>query len=246
MRTTLMVVAMLTVVLALSWTFMRAIAAFATSDLARRHRTRKDRPNTRISRAAHREKALTTSILSTGLVSGVTLGFGSRLFAEPPVGALRTMGEAVAILAIYDLGYYLFHRFLLHAWSVGRRIHAVHHSIRTPFARDSLYVHPAETAGGVALFLGSAALIAPVGVWSFGVAFLVYSVVNVWVHSAIDVPTCALCAVTALVRHHDIHHESMKSGYYASITPLWDVMLGTARRSAEDDSAPAGFTKGAP
>jgi sterol desaturase/sphingolipid hydroxylase (fatty acid hydroxylase superfamily) len=93
---------------------------------------------------------------------------------------------------------------------------------------DSLYVHPAETAGGVTLFLAAAFLVAPVGVLAFGMALLVYSVLNLWIHSAIDLPYLPL---SALVRHHDIHHESMKSGHYASISPLWDFVFGTAGRA---------------
>ncbi|HEY8088744.1 MAG TPA: sterol desaturase family protein, partial [Polyangiaceae bacterium] len=65
-------------------------------------------------------------------------------------------------------------------------------------------------------------------------AFLVYSLLNIWIHSAVDLPGLPL---SALVRHHDVHHETMKSGYYASITPIWDVLLGTARRTAEEGRA---------
>jgi sterol desaturase/sphingolipid hydroxylase (fatty acid hydroxylase superfamily) len=68
------------------------------------------------------------------------------------------------------------------------------------------------------------------------------ALLNLWIHSAITLPFFPLRGLSALVRHHDIHHESMKSGYYASITPLWDTVFGTARRpasvSAEDAAVP--------
>ena len=237
-----MLVAMITAIFVTAGIFMLAIGAFAVSDVARRHRTRVDRPNTRITPAAFRRSAVVTSMVSTGLVYGATLACGSRLVTARPVGAVRAVLEAAAILAIYDFAYYLLHRFAFHGWSVGRRIHAVHHTIRTPYANDSFYIHPAETAAGVGLFLGAAALVGPVGEWSFGLAFLVYSLLNIWIHSAITLPFFPLRALSALVHHHDIHHESMKSGYYATLTPLWDVVFGTARRpaavSAEEVAVP--------
>ena len=48
-----------------------------------------------------------------------------------------------------------------------------------------------------------------------------------FIHSAIDLQTFPFRTLTSLVRHHDIHHDSMKAGYYASITPLWDVIFRT-------------------
>jgi sterol desaturase/sphingolipid hydroxylase (fatty acid hydroxylase superfamily) len=220
---------MLTVIFAVTGVVMRAIGRLGASDLARRHRTRVDKPNPRITRSAHMRSVVANTITSTALVVGVTLAFRSRLFTSHPVGALRTVGEAVAILAVYDLGYYVLHRWALHGWSVGRRIHAVHHAIRTPYVNDSLYLHPAETLAGVGLFLASTAIVGPVGLWSFGAAFFVYSVLNLWNHSGIDLPRFPLRTLSRLVRHHDVHHESMQSGYYATVTPLWDIVFGTAR-----------------
>jgi methylsterol monooxygenase/4-alpha-methyl-delta7-sterol-4alpha-methyl oxidase len=153
------------------------------------------------------------------------------------VSAVRTIGEATAMILLYDFGYYLMHRFGFHSWSVGRRIHSVHHSIRTPYTPDSLYIHPAETAAGVSLFLVCMAIVGPVGVWSFALAFLVYSVTNLFIHSGLDLPFAPFNLLTAVVRHHDIHHDSMKAGYYASITPIWDLVFGTARH--REEAAPA-------
>ena len=38
-------------------------------------------------------------------------------------------------------------------------------------------------------------------------------------------------AMSAMTEHHDIHHASMKGGYYASITPVFDILFGTAKGS---------------
>ena len=221
--------AMLVGILLLSALFMPAFGALANTGLVRRYRTREDRPF-RISPAAYRKSAALNAMVSGGLLLGVPLLFRTWLILDASVGWLRTLYESAAILALYDLGYYLLHRFLLHEWSVGRRIHSVHHTNRTPYAKDSLYIHPIETAAGVGLLLLCSFAVGPVGASSFAVVLLIYALLNVFIHSNIDLPFFPFRSLTALVRNHNIHHDSMKAGYYASITPLWDYVFGTAGR----------------
>ena len=215
-------------ILALNGAAILGLSVLARTELIRRYRVRADRPF-RIEPAVRIRTSILNSIVSVGLLFGVVLAFRLFLIRNEPVSLLRTIGEAVGILAMYDFGYYLLHRFVFHEWSVGRRVHAVHHTIRTPYAVDSLYIHPAETVGGVGLLLLCTAILGPVGESSFELAFLVYSLLNVFIHSAIDLRFFPFRTLTALVRHHDAHHQSMKAGYYASITPLWDLVFGTAR-----------------
>ncbi len=213
-------------VLICSGLIMPPLSALAGSALARRWRRRQDRPSP-VAPAAHRRSVALNSLLSATLFLTVPVALQSFLFTTGPVSVWRVLAEAAAILLVYDFLYYLFHRFVLHEWTTGRRIHAVHHSIRTTYTRDSLYIHPLETLGGVTLFLVSIALVHPVGLWSFAVAFLIYSIENLFIHSGLDLPFFPFDTLTALVRHHDVHHNSMSSGYYASITPIWDIVFGT-------------------
>lgn len=206
---------------------MPALGALAATDFVRRHRTREDRPY-RIPPAVYKKGVIVNSLVSGGMLLSIPLLFQAYLFEKGPVGLFRTLYEAAAILALYDLGYYLLHRFVFHEWTVGRKIHAVHHTIRTPYAKDSLYIHPIETASGLGLLLLCTAVVGPVGVSSFGVALGVYSFINVFIHSAVDLRFFPFRSLTALVRNHNIHHDSMKAGYYASITPLWDHVFRTA------------------
>lgn len=217
----------LVIILAVSGLFMPLCTAISNSEFSRRQRTRVDRP-AKMSKSAHLRSFVSNSIVSTGLLFAVTLPFQDRLFVTASVGVWRAVYEAAAILLLYDFGYYLLHRFVLHEWSWGRKVHAVHHTVRTPYAKDSLYIHPIETALGMGLFLVCSVLMHPIGVSSFLLALLVYSLLNVFIHSAIDLRVFPFRTLTALVRHHDIHHDSMKAGYYASITPLWDIIFGTA------------------
>lgn len=223
----------LLVCMGISGVVMAALDRLGHSQLMARHRTRRDRPNA-ISPKAHLISRAINSAVSTGTVFGLVYLLGARLFsADASASPLRVVLEAAAILAVYDLGYYLLHRFVFHAWEPGRRIHMVHHRVRTPYVNDSLYIHPVETVLGVGLLMASTLLVATVAgamsAWSFGLAFLVYSVLNLFIHSAFDLPFFPFRALSSLSKNHDAHHRSMKGGFYASITPLWDHVFGTTK-----------------
>lgn len=224
--------AILLVVMGLSGLYMGFMSWLGQSGLMARHRRRQDKPYS-IPDPKKKLNSALNSLVSTGLVFGlVALSSPWVIDADKPPSALAIVTESVMILLIYDLGYYLLHRFVLHEWKPGRRIHAVHHMIRTPYARDSLWIHPVETALGIALLMASTLLttqiVGPVSPWSFGVCFFVYSILNIHIHAAFDLDFFPFRTLTVLSRNHDAHHRSMKGGYYASITPLWDHVFGTA------------------
>jgi sterol desaturase/sphingolipid hydroxylase (fatty acid hydroxylase superfamily) len=215
------------------------VASFDWPPIAR-HRVREELPR-KIDPAEHRRAFLLNSLLSTSMFLVATFGFFDVLLATGGVGAGRVILEVAGVLLVYDFLYYLLHRFVFHGWEAGARWHRFHHRIRSPRTKDSLYVHPMETFLGVATMIASVALVGLLGgpggvhVVSFAIAFLVYSLLNLFVHSAIRLPWFPLNLLCALSRHHDAHHSSMRGGYYASITPIWDVLLGTARESARGD-----------
>jgi sterol desaturase/sphingolipid hydroxylase (fatty acid hydroxylase superfamily) len=221
--------AILIVVLSISGVFLAGISAFVDGAFHRRHKVRDDRA-AKVTPEDHRKSQVLNSIASTGLVFAVTNLAHGALFVDEVRPAWRMAAEIAGILLMYDLGYYLLHRFAFHTWSVGSRIHAVHHRIRTPYARDSLYIHPAETIAGVGLLLLCTWAVGPISVWSFGGVFLIYSLLNIFIHSAFHLPFFPFRWLSALPAHHDAHHTSMKGGYYASITPIWDLVFRTARR----------------
>lgn len=135
---------------------------------------------------------------------------------------------AVAILLVYDLLYYAMHRYLFHGVSWLKRVHAVHHVIRAPTAIESLYLHPVETVLGQALLTGVAAMMGPVAPVTYALMIAVHSTLNIIVHAGLDVPAFPFRALSFLARKHATHHVSMRGGNYASLTPLWDMLFGTA------------------
>lgn len=219
---------MLLAVVAFSGVTMAFFDRLGRSAWMARWRIRADKP-TSVEPAEHLRSQIVNSVVSLGLVFGTIALAGEALIAANERTLLRQIGDAVAILALYDFGYYLLHRFIFHETRWGRRIHAVHHRIRTPFAPDSIFIHPAETALGVGLLMACALLVGPVSAATFAGCFLVYSVLNILVHAAFNIPRFPFRAMSALSVHHDVHHTSMKGGYYASITPLWDLIFKTAR-----------------
>ncbi|MCY3756239.1 MAG: sterol desaturase family protein [Acidobacteria bacterium] len=133
----------------------------------------------------------------------------------------------LAILLAYDSGYYWVHR-ALHWRPLMRHIHWVHHRMIHPTAVDSLYLHPAETAMGLAVQLGAVALFGPLGLGAFLAVSLLHAVINVLDHANLVLPWRLAWLSNHWSARHDLHHS--KGGNFASITPFWDWLFGTAAR----------------
>jgi sterol desaturase/sphingolipid hydroxylase (fatty acid hydroxylase superfamily) len=172
-------------------------------------------------------------LLGNALFSGVlsyALAFGPYrwLFHERPTSLFTIVWQAVAILLLYDVGYYFMHRLAFHQWAWMKRVHTVHHLVRHPSALDSLFLHPLETFCGLALLSLCTWVVGPVHVVTYVIVFAAYSFLNILVHSGLDLPFFPFRIASYLARKHDTHHTSMRGGNFASITPLCDLIFGTA------------------
>ncbi len=162
------------------------------------------------------------SLFSAAMVFGFPYGLYDHLFYEGTPTWWRIPLEAAGLLLVYDFAYYLLHRFPFHEWKVLKRVHAVHHKAKHPIAIDSLYLHPVENLLGLALLTACTLAVGPVHVYSYALAFFVYSQLNIAVHCGLDLPILG-----AMSRKHDKHHASMRAGNFASLTPLPDLVFGT-------------------
>ncbi|GAB3279786.1 sterol desaturase family protein [Parahaliea aestuarii] len=139
--------------------------------------------------------------------------------------------DAVIILMVYDFFYYLCHRFWFHGKGWMRRIHAVHHQARKPTHIDAYYVHPVETFVGIALFLGSLALLAavlgPFHVATVIATYVIFTQLNIINHTFVDLPYFPFRGLSWITAKHHVHHENMHRGNYATITLLYDKLFGT-------------------
>ena len=188
-----------------------------------------------ISDNAHRSKtdaelyrlAAINTVFSVGLIFAILFGLSDWLFYEHDVPLWRHFVEAFTVILIYDFGYYFMHRYPFHEWEILRGVHAVHHAARNPRVIDSMLMHPVEAAMGLSLFFGTVALVGGVHIITLGVLFSAYTAFNVLNHAGVDAPVYPLKTLGVLARKHDKHHHSMRSGNYASITPLPDLIFGT-------------------
>jgi len=221
---------LITAVLLTSGAVMALLTRLSQSPFGAAHPIRQGK-NHGLSPEKFRRTALGNSILSVVLIYGMTFLLEARMFHEGATGLPRILVEGVVILALFDFFYYLLHRYPFHEWTLLRKVHAVHHIVRNPTAIDSLYQHPVENALGLVLLwacvLAVALVAGPVNAWSFGWAFLVYSLLNVVVHDGLDLRARPLRVVTYLATRHNKHHVSMAGKNYASVTPLWDRVFGT-------------------
>lgn len=140
-------------------------------------------------------------------------------------GATTLFGESLGVLLLYDFMYYFFHRGMHHP-KVLKYVHKTHHYVRFPTASESIFLHPAETAGGLGLLILAIVIIGPISAASFLVIFFVHSTVNIIVHGNIVIPHPAFRLFNFWAEKHDVHHAKLNYNY-ASIFPFWDQAFGT-------------------
>lgn len=168
------------------------------------------------------------TLLSLAILFGAAVFLYPRLFTDAPAGPARIALEILGPLVIYDATYYALHRWAFHHKKLMRYVHALHHSARTPSARESLYTHPVELVAGLSLFLLSTWVVGPVHVTSFLVTNFIYSQLNIIIHSGIAFPSGPMAALNLWARKHHGHHGVDMDKNYGSISPLWDMVLGTS------------------
>ena len=173
-------------------------------------------------------RVLGNMVMSGGLVFALTYLAAPWLLDEHGSIGMGSIAHAIAILLVYDLAYYFLHRYAFHQTTWLKKVHAVHHRVRAPTAIESLYLHPVETFLGQFLLTAVTCVMGPVAPLTWIGILAVHSTLNIVVHAGLDLPFFPFRALSYLSRKHAIHHVSMRGGNYASLTPLWDLMFGTA------------------
>lgn len=183
----------------------------------------------RVEEAEMRRLFALNSVLSVALLLGVPALAYPWLFREGPVEAWRVVAEAVAVLALYDLGYYFMHRGIHHK-RVMRYVHRVHHLVRAPTARESMYVHPVEFVAGILLLFLCVAALGGVHVTSYLVALVPFQAINVVIHCGLEFRSFPLRLLNAWSRDHHGHHGVDVNRNFGQFTLLWDRLFGTVLR----------------
>ncbi|MGB1561666.1 MAG: sterol desaturase family protein [Sinimarinibacterium flocculans] len=165
------------------------------------------------------------NVLALSILGGFLLRFGPDVLYPQWPGAAHLLGEVLAVLLLYDFGYYLYHRGMHHP-KVMKYVHGVHHKVRFPVASESVFLNPLEQMGAFALLLGAVLLLGPISEASFLLMFFLYSAINIIVHSNLVFPHPAFRLFNFWVEKHDAHHDKFRYNY-ASIFPFWDQAFGT-------------------
>ena len=168
------------------------------------------------------------AVLSLLAVFGMTGAIYPFAFHDGPVSAPRLVFEILAILLVYDFAYYWLHR-LMHTKKGMRWVHGRHHEVRNPTAMESFYLTPYELFAGLALLLACTWLLGPVSIYSFAVVFFIHSTLNITVHSGLLSKRLLLWPIDHLTHKHYTHHAGNYDRNYASLTPFWDMLFGTAK-----------------
>jgi len=221
---------LVTLVLMLSGALMGLLALIYHSPLGKAIRIR-DAPPAKVSDAKFRRNVSLNAMISLVLTYVLSVAVDVLVVDTHGVTLRQWLGQTVAILMLFDFSYYCVHRYPFHEWKILRKVHAVHHVIRSPSAVDSLYLHPLEGFLGQTLFFTCVVVvgkfIGSVNVYAFISAFLVYTVLNIVVHCGLDMKIFPLSIFSALARRHDEHHRHMQAKNYGSVSPLPDLLLGT-------------------
>lgn len=209
-----------------SGALMFGLTAWYRTDGAKERRIREE-PDRKLVGGRFWTRVMLNGAFSGLLSIGLPLYFGSKLFYSTEVPVWKILGQAVLVLAVYDFTYYFLHRFPFHEWEFLKKVHSVHHMARYPQAADSLYLHPLENFLGLALLMVCTWACGPIHLYAWGIVFFLYTQLNVLVHAGLELPG-PFKALSYMSRKHDKHHQTMRSGNYASITPIPDLLFGTA------------------
>jgi sterol desaturase/sphingolipid hydroxylase (fatty acid hydroxylase superfamily) len=183
--------------------------------------------NDKVERSHLRRTVVKNSIASAAFIFIASYGlYGSLLTPEIP-STFDFIWEVGMTLALYDILYYLMHRFPFHEWKLLHRVHVVHHTIKNPTAVESLYMHPIENFAGLALLILCAWMLGPLSVLSYVAIVAIYSWLNILIHCGLDFRVQWLKPIAYMSRKHDRHHKSMRAGNYASISPIPDWIFKT-------------------
>jgi len=168
------------------------------------------------------------AVLSLMAVFGMTTFIYPYALHDHVVPAWRIVVEILAILLVYDFAYYWLHR-LMHTTRGMRWVHGRHHEVRNPTAMESFYLTPAELFAGLGLLVTCTWLIGPVSIYSFAVVFFIHTTLNITVHSGLMSKRLLLWPIDHLTHKHYTHHAGSYDNNYASLTPFWDMLFGTAK-----------------
>ena len=138
--------------------------------------------------------------------------------------------DIVVILMLYDLVYYVVHRFMFHG-PILVKVHAIHHRQHNPCRMDSSYIHPLEVAIGLGLYVATIFILSRF-MGRFNVATVVltwmaFTEINLHNHDLWNERRFPFKYFNYMSTMHHNHHGKFTGGNFATISLLYDWMFGT-------------------
>jgi len=164
---------------------------------------------------------------------GIILPFCLTLQPQP---VWQMAIDLVAILLLFDLFYYLMHRFLCHdeGFMGGPpflKTHGVHHQHHKPCRLDTAYLHPGESFISLELFLLAILLLSlAMGrfhVLTIIVSYMIFIETSQTNHTLFPHNRFPFKYLSFDSRLHHVHHTKFTAGNFGIISPLYDWMFGT-------------------
>lgn len=211
-------------ILLLDGVLMAWLTWAVTSKRFEKYRVRPTKPN-RIPIPRKHINTLLNNLLALLIFIAYFIHLGEQTLYSGWPGVAHFLGETLGVLMLYDLVYYFYHRGMHHP-RIMKAIHGVHHFVRQPSANESIYLHPLEQMGALAILIAAIVVLGPISGYSFLAIFLIYSTANIIVHANLIFPHPAFKLFNFWVEKHDTHHHKIRYNY-ASIFPFWDQAFGT-------------------
>lgn len=168
------------------------------------------------------------SALSLVYVFGLLYLLAPVMIHDQPASVLAVALSTLEVLIVYDFLYYWLHR-AMHVKALMKWVHGVHHRVHNPTAMESFYLSPIELLAGIALLMGCTWAVGPVSSAAFVAIFFIHSTLNIVVHSGLVSGHWLMKPLDHLMRAHHIHHRGDLGANLASLTPIPDLIFGTAR-----------------
>lgn len=165
------------------------------------------------------ERAAEVAVVAVAAATVPEGGFG-------PMARLPLAVQVVVAIALFDLGWYWYHR-LAHRSARLWRVHGAHHSPGEMYVLMHGVFHPIDE---LVVRFGLALLVYRFGGFSPDAAFVALAVtvaVGIVSHANADVRLWAFNHLLIGPETHRLHHSAGHEGNYGAVTSLWDQLFGT-------------------
>jgi sterol desaturase/sphingolipid hydroxylase (fatty acid hydroxylase superfamily) len=159
------------------------------------------------------------------------------------LAVLGDAGGAVAGVLLYELGVYVWHRFMHSNNYLWKIFHQMHHSAERLDTYGAFYFSPLDMIGWTALGTVCFSIFTGLSPQAITITLLVTNFLGMFQHANIKTPVW-LGYIIQRPESHTVHHAKGIHAYNYSDLPLFDILFGTFRNPGTYEHE-TGFYQGA-